>query len=223
MPRSEAGVALLLALLALTLLTLLGLTLAATTSVELQGATNYRWSRQALYNAESGLEVGRLVLSGLAWDSVLPSARTTGWAAHLPADSAPSAPSPTASRNFERGDCDARGNGVGLGAVLTDFGGAPSPYEDVAEIHGEDLGGAFTLWVRRPLVARPDGTLTDATANDRLILVSEGRAPFPSDAPGGDFVRARSAVWVLEADLARGWGQDVLVEGRRSATPVCQW
>ena len=50
----EGGFALILAILALLLLTFLGLTLAATTSTELQIATNYRWSQQALYNARSG-------------------------------------------------------------------------------------------------------------------------------------------------------------------------
>jgi len=49
--RSERGFALILAILSLMLLTFLGLTLATTTSTELQIATNYRWSQQALYNA----------------------------------------------------------------------------------------------------------------------------------------------------------------------------
>jgi len=60
------------------LLTFLGLTLATTTSTELQIATNYRWSQQALYNAEAGLEAARIVLSGIADP-------TTGWATRLPA------------------------------------------------------------------------------------------------------------------------------------------
>ena len=56
----EGGFALILAILSLMLLTFLGLTLAATTSTELQIATNYRWSQQALYNAEAGIEAARV-------------------------------------------------------------------------------------------------------------------------------------------------------------------
>ena len=62
-PRArEAGMALVLAIMALMLLTFLGLTLAATTSTELQIATNYRWSEQARYNAEAGVEAGKVIL-----------------------------------------------------------------------------------------------------------------------------------------------------------------
>ena len=46
--RGESGFALVLAILSLMLLTFLGLTLATTTSTELQIATNYRWSQQAV-------------------------------------------------------------------------------------------------------------------------------------------------------------------------------
>jgi hypothetical protein len=68
------------------LLTFLGLTMAATTSTELQIATNYRWSQQALYNAEAGLEAARVVLANVStasngWLGVLPTKRTTEWAA----------------------------------------------------------------------------------------------------------------------------------------------
>ena len=51
---SEAGFALISPSSPLMLLTILGLALATTTSTELQIATNYRWSQQALYNAEGG-------------------------------------------------------------------------------------------------------------------------------------------------------------------------
>ena len=77
-PR-EAGIALVLALMALMLLTFLGLTLAATTSTELQIATNYRWSEQARYNAEAGIEAGKVILrnipSGTSWATILPTQR----------------------------------------------------------------------------------------------------------------------------------------------------
>ena len=66
------------------LLTFLGLTLATTTSTELQIATNYRWSLQAQYNAEAGIEAARIVLSNVAglgrplWTDQLPAARRPG-------------------------------------------------------------------------------------------------------------------------------------------------
>ena len=78
----ERGFALVLAILSLMLLTFLGLTMATTTSTELQIATNYRWSQQALYNAEAGLEAARVVLSRTAdvttqWTPILPAVRTS--------------------------------------------------------------------------------------------------------------------------------------------------
>ena len=85
-PRAhrQAGFALILAILSLMLLTFLGLTLAATTSTELQIATNYRWSQQALYNAEAGLEAAKLLLAQVAqvdgdFRNILPTARTVTW------------------------------------------------------------------------------------------------------------------------------------------------
>ena len=72
---SESGVALVVALLALTLLTLLGITMSVTTSTEQQISANYRWSQQASYNAESGLEIARNYLRQFEWNMVLPTAR----------------------------------------------------------------------------------------------------------------------------------------------------
>ena len=70
--------ALVLAIMALMLLTFLGLTLATTTSTELQIATNYRWSQQALYNAEAGIEAAKAILRsmpvGTSWATLLPIA-----------------------------------------------------------------------------------------------------------------------------------------------------
>ena len=87
--RGERGFALVLAILSLMLLTFLGLTMATTTSTELQIATNYRWSQQALYNAEAGLEAARIVLSNVAdvttqWRRSCPPARTTWWPRRRP-------------------------------------------------------------------------------------------------------------------------------------------
>src|SRR5207245_4199528 len=75
MRKSEAGFALILAMLALILLTFLGLTLTLTTSTELHIASNYRWSPQALYNAEAGIEIGKRYLQESEWRTFLPDAR----------------------------------------------------------------------------------------------------------------------------------------------------
>jgi hypothetical protein len=82
--RKQAGFALILAILSLMLLTFLGLTLAATTSTELQIATNYRWSQQALYNAEAGLQAAKLLLAQVSvvdgdFRNILPTARAGTW------------------------------------------------------------------------------------------------------------------------------------------------
>src|SRR3972149_265724 len=74
-PSHQAGFALVLAMLALMLLTFLGLTLTMTTSTELQIATNYRWSQQAYYNAEAGIELGKRYLRQIEWSVVLPTSR----------------------------------------------------------------------------------------------------------------------------------------------------
>src|SRR2546422_11497820 len=72
--ESEAGFALILAILALMLLTTLGLAMATITSTELQIATNYRWSQQALYNAQAGGEGGKIILRSVqpGWTPGLP-------------------------------------------------------------------------------------------------------------------------------------------------------
>jgi hypothetical protein len=195
--RREEGFALVLAILSLMLLTFLGLTLATTTSTELQIATNYRWSQQALYNAEAGLEAARIVLSGDdvadisgQWVSVLPAVRTSP-AAWL-AGAAPPPVETAAGRDFYKSDCDDRG-GLGYGRVL--FDGA-NRYENVSTFGGRTLNGAFTIWIRRNLVVGTNGQYSDDTANDALTIVSEGVAPYTG--PATAFTGARQAVRVLE-------------------------
>ena len=92
------------------------LTLATTTSTELQIATNYRWSQQAFYNAEAGIEAAKRALATADWSVVLPAPRTTPtWLGNVN----PGAPMGTATaRNFENWACDQRGNGAGYGRVL---------------------------------------------------------------------------------------------------------
>jgi hypothetical protein len=199
-PRhGERGFALVLAILSLMLLTFLGLTLATTTSTELQIATNFRWSQQALYNAEAGLEAARIVLSNVAdvtdgWLNQLPTLRTGTWAE----GSAPGPLDSPAGRDFYQMTCDTRG-GVGYGIVLAD---TSTRYEDVSTFEGETLNGAFTIWVRRGLEVQNDGTFADSDRNDALIIVSEGRAPYSG--AGTAFTSARQATRVLETTFSLG-------------------
>jgi Tfp pilus assembly protein PilX len=212
----ESGFALILAILALMLLTTLGLAMATITSTELQIATNYRWSQQALYNAEAGVEVGKIILRSVQpdWTAVLPAARGTTW-------TGTTSPSPNTagggasavysradswgnpSRNFESWNCDQKGNGMGYGVVLDD-GGANAPYQYVSTAIGQNLNGAFTLWVRRPLNFRSDTLLDDYGAdNNNMVLVAEGIAPFTGGNITSAFGTANRAVQLIEVTLAR--------------------
>jgi hypothetical protein len=190
--RGEGGFALILAILSLLVLTFLGLTLAATTSTELQIATNYRWGQQATYNAEAGIEVAKIYLRAIPsdWSSVMPVARltTTSWAPdqvspYVAPPVLPPAYVSTATRQWENSGCDVYGGHTGYGLVLT-FQGAgtapagPAALENVTQVFGENLNGSFTVWIRRGLVQSPvDGTLTDDSDPSVAILTSEGVAP----------------------------------------------
>jgi hypothetical protein len=170
--------------------------MAATTSTELQIATNYRWSQQALYNAEAGLEAARIILSNVAdesayWSAQLPAARTGPW----PAGSAPAHEAAVATRDFYKDDCDTLG-GIGYGRVLDD---GSETYENVDTFAGRSLNGAFTIWVRRALEVDNAGMYADDADNDVLVIVSEGVAPFTG--AGDAFTRSRQAVRVLETRL----------------------
>jgi hypothetical protein len=196
----EAGFALILAILALLLLTFLGLTLATTTSTELQIANNYRWGQQALYNAEAGIEAGKAVLRSMPWNTgppgIFPGDRATPWTGEETTPRPVPPPAPAAggapwgnvadawgnpSRNYENGACDKRGNGMGYGVVLSD-GGADSPFQNKTTLFGQTLNGAFTVWIRRPVTSTNmpgcEGCFIDSTQNNVLVLTSEGVAPF---------------------------------------------
>jgi hypothetical protein len=197
--RDEQGFALILAILSLMLLTFLGLALAATTSTEMQIATNYRWSQQALYNAEAGLEIGRRILQPLTWSTLVPAARPEWVVTCLPKVvaagevqtctpanvAAPTTPAARADhRDYENSACDVRGSGMGFGRVLSDA----IPYQNVTTMgaapNTHSINGAFTLWVARPirLNAADSGagteTWIDAADNDTLVLTAEGVAPY---------------------------------------------
>ena len=200
--RDEQGFALILAILSLMLLTFLGLALAATTSIEMQIATNYRWSQQALYNAEAGLEIGRNILQPPLWNTLVPPARPQWTVTCTPATvtagqvqtcttpnvdtswkNSPWAKPRSAStdRDYENDVCDVRGSRMGFGTVLTDGLGT---YENTTTVRGVAINGAFTLWVRRPAnliatnAAAGTETWQDDTNDDHLILTAEGVAPY---------------------------------------------
>src|SRR5262249_55245925 len=150
--RPDAGFALIMAILALMLLTFLGLTLAATTSTELTIATNYRWSRQAYYNAEAGIEAAKLILSNSSRrPNFLPAPRAPWSPTTLPAIPAPPTWT-TSGRDFESQSCDYR-SGEGYGVVLVNAsapGGAVQRWEDIsappgASFMGQPLNGGFTI------------------------------------------------------------------------------
>jgi type IV pilus assembly PilX-like protein len=194
--RREAGFALILAILALMLLTFLGLTLAATSSTELQIATNYRWSQQALYNAEAGMEAAKLILSAVAdpingWKNVLPGARTTPW----PASTPPAPPTTGTGRDYENKNCTGDRGGVGYGLVLVDKSGIR--YEDQNSFMSQPLNGNFSIWIRRGLVSQNDGLFSETdTDNTSVVVTAEGVAPYTGG--GTTFTRANQAVRILE-------------------------
>ena len=202
--RGEHGFALILALLTLMLLTFLGLTLAATTSSELQIASNQRWAAQAYYNAEAGIEAAKIALKNYTGSldliPLLPNARgawvpTSGSIVALPAH--PNGWSDTTDswglplRNWENSTCDTLGGNVGYGTILVarpsvdvngDAGGAPLQY--VTQVGDLPLQGAFTVWVRRAPVINPDGTVSDDTSNTEALVTSEGVAPYSGASAG---------------------------------------
>jgi hypothetical protein len=198
----ERGFALVLAILALMLLTVLGLTLATTTTTELQIATNYRWGQQALYNAEAGIEAGKVILArtadpSLGWLAQLPARRTTPneWFTNG------ATPPPTGvGRDYEKQGCDGPGK-MGYGRVLME---GTTAYEGVSTFEGRALNGGFTLWLRRPLRTAKNGAFSDATEHTTLILTVEGVAPYAPTTTGASaaFVQANQAVRVLEMPLA---------------------
>jgi hypothetical protein len=207
--KREAGFALILAILALMLLTFLGLTLATTTSTELQIATNFRWSQQALANAQAGIEAAKMVLatvpSGTDWAGVVPALRSGSWAPTTVAGT--SSPGGT-GRDYERFNCKDRsvdtGVGIGYGLVLN-MGG--TRYENISSftpgggVAATPINGAFTLWVRREIVVGADGTFSDdaSTPFTQVVLTVEGVAPYVGAQTA--FTRANQATRILEVPL----------------------
>jgi type IV pilus assembly PilX-like protein len=216
-PREDSGFALVLAIMALMLLTFLGLTLATTTSTELQIATNYRWSQQALYNAEAGIEATKVLLAGIpvttSWNEVMPSARTTtSWTVPFAGNVAqPALPTSQSAavdewgiplRNWENDNCDERGGNVGYGVIL-EIPLSGDPLQNKTTLLGQNLNGAVTIWVRRPPLFRDDGTVTDVAAENSLVVTAEGSAPFSGGDVSSAFAQASRATRTLEVSLLR--------------------
>jgi hypothetical protein len=204
--RNEAGFALVLALLSLLLLTFLGLTLATTTSTELQIANNYRWGQQALYNAEAGIELSkRFLQQNTSWQIFVPGARASAGMTTQPTwTTNATGPSGEAHRNFENFDCDTE-SATGYGVVLL-VPGFTYPFQNVSTFFGASVSGGFTIWVRRKLQINNDGTIQDSPSNDRVIVTAEGTAPY---VPTGGTLTAyqssfrKRAVRTLEVELQR--------------------
>ncbi len=222
----QDGFALILALLALMLLTSLGLSLSATTSTELQIATNHRWSEQARYNAEAGIEFGKQLLTTVNnWETILPPARGT-WpppapnpAPALSADAPFSRPDAwgNPSRNYENWTCDGMGFGHGYGIVLDNSvndGGAAPPVQYQTQVGGASLNGAFTLWIRRAVQWQTTATATTLQdyvpqpapipGNGVLILVAEGIAPFTPGSAVTPVGSANRATQIIEIVVTQG-------------------
>jgi hypothetical protein len=199
---SEAGIALIMALLAIMVLTVMGLTLAATTSTEVQVAANYRWSQEALYNAEAGIEIAKHILRTADWKTLGVLARSTdaeAWDPSVTVGTALPAPGIPGTRHHEMGACDNLGGGMGYGLILNGL-------EYQTAYLGQGLNGAFTLWFRWPLQTSGDGNGKVREKSDEvsIIVVSEGIAPREAIRAGGGVgatVRPNRAVQVIEATL----------------------
>jgi Tfp pilus assembly protein PilX len=204
--RAEAGFALVLALLTLMVLTFLGLTLATTTSTELQVGYNYKWNQQAYYNAQAGIELAKRFLRQQTWVVLVPAARMTqAEMASLPSWSLSN------SRDFENSDCDTLPEGtrgVGYGVVLHIAGS--QPFQNVTSFLGQNLGGAFTVWVRRPLKVQDTttGPLTAGEVHDdespsKIVVTAEGVAPFQAATAATSAGQRRQAVRIVEVELEK--------------------
>ncbi len=200
--RKDEGSAFVISILVLFVLTVLGLALMLTTTTEKEIAVNYRWGEQAFFNADAALEYGKNVLASYAlvnadFNAILPPARpdvtvpddTAPWTSAHPEGGASCDPATGGCRDYQYyiDQCPTVGpcTRVFVGRVLPRPDGTPAMYDFRApagllgDLDGDgvqDIDGAFTLWVRRPVVGTRDyGSLPNE--EDRVILTAEGTAP----------------------------------------------
>ena len=198
------------------LLTFLGLTLATTTSTELQIATNYRWSQQARYNAEAGIEAARSC-SGRGLGAY-PARRAggclppgTGSAAAAAGRRRPGRQAKhTRADEWERHAATSRA-GSATSAATASATASSSTTAARPAVNTGPRSSARTSTAPSPSgsAGRPrlsNGFFADYEGDDdTLVLVSEGVAPFNGGQPSGSaFGQANQAVQVVEAVLSRG-------------------
>ena len=115
------------------------------------------------------------------------------------------------TRNWEMGNCDKLGSGVGYGAILHDEASPVNVYENVTIVPGftspPALNGAFTLWVRRPVmqhtVAGEYKDDNDAGKDDVMVLTAEGVAPYSGGALQNASARNNLARRIIEVSVKR--------------------
>ena len=84
----------------------------------------------------------------------------------------------------------------------------------MSSVFGQQLDGAFTLWVRRPTFIRADGLIIDYGTNgppptgsngdnSTLILVAEGIAPYRGNQMSNSRVAGNAAVQMIEVMVSR--------------------
>jgi Tfp pilus assembly protein PilX len=214
--RREDGFALIMALLTLMVLTFLGLALAASTTTELQIGYNYKWSQQAFYNAEAGLELAKRLVKEQTWSVLLPKARTIAEMSTPIVDNNPCGNSwlwtlcrtdtaTNPSRNWENASCDttiAGGPTVGYGVVL-DHTNLVFPFQNVSNFLGESINGAFTVWVRRRVTTDATGAVIDDPSDASMVMTAEGVAPYTGAAASLSYGQRNKAVRYLEVELAK--------------------
>ena len=187
--RGNEGSAFVISILVLFILTVLGLALMLTTSTEKAIAINYRWGQQAFFNADAGLEYGKNVLASYAlqdgdFRNILPPVRDAATMTFKPNDVGACADETQPGCRDYQYSIDLDGNTrMFIGKVLRDMNGRLVQYDfrqpagndtlnDIDFDGTNDLQGAVTLWVRRPIVGG-----ADYLEDDRVILTAEGTAP----------------------------------------------
>ena len=197
---AESGSAFVISILVLFVLSVLGMALMLTTTTETDISVNYRWGEMAFFNADAALEYGKNVLSAYALRdgdlrSALPPQRPAGqvfvnqyasWGDAVP--ETPCFPTTAGCRDYQYfvdtgPNADGQYTRTYIGRVLRDVNNRPIQYDfrqptagdtrgDIDNDTVNDITGAVTVWVRRPIVGDQD-----IETHDAAILTAEGTAP----------------------------------------------